>query len=230
MNTNARITTIIMAKINKLLGRIEDPREQLDLSYEKQLELLNNVKKGITDLTTAKKQLEGRKHNLCKEIIDVDEKAKELLKQGNETLAREVLERRISTEEQIDSLTQQIKKLREDEKKLIDKEKVLEIRIEQFKSTKETMKAQYTAAEATSKISESLTGLDGSIGNVGDAMRKAEDKTQTMNAKASAISELVDEGVLDDSLGTETRLDRDLNKSRRKGKVDKQLEEMKKQL
>lgn len=227
MATGKRISTIIMAKINKILRKAENPVEELDYSYEKQLELLNNVKKAIADMATAKNQLEGEKLRLCKNIIDVDEQAKELLKQENETLAREVLERRVTIEEHIDSLTNQIKKMREDQTKLIEKGKVIEIRVEQFRSSKETMKAQYSAAHTSAKISESITGLDDSAGNAGDAMRRAEEKTQTMNARSSAIGELVDAGVLDDSLGSESRIDREVNKSKRKGKVDSEVERLK---
>ncbi|HEY3477360.1 MAG TPA: PspA/IM30 family protein, partial [Streptomyces sp.] len=44
---SGRISTVIKAKVSKLLDRAEDPGETLDYSYQKQLELLQNVKKGI---------------------------------------------------------------------------------------------------------------------------------------------------------------------------------------
>ena len=115
-----------------------------------------------------------------------------------------------------------------DQNKLIETEKVLELKVEQFKSKKETVKAQLTAAEAQVKISESLSGIGGQIGSSSDAMRRAEDKTQTMTARASAIDELTDTGVLNDNLDNTTTLDRELSKARNKGKVDKEFEELRK--
>jgi phage shock protein A len=47
-----RMSTVIKAKISKALDRAEDPSETLDYGYNKQLELLQNVKKGIADVTT----------------------------------------------------------------------------------------------------------------------------------------------------------------------------------
>lgn len=56
-----RMSTVIKAKVNKILKKFEDPRETLDYSYEKQLELLQNVKRGVAEVTTAKKRLELQK-------------------------------------------------------------------------------------------------------------------------------------------------------------------------
>ena len=53
-----RTMTIIKAKWNKLLNRAENPQETLDYSYEQQLQLLQNVKRGVADVVTAKKRLE----------------------------------------------------------------------------------------------------------------------------------------------------------------------------
>src|SRR3954465_354108 len=52
-----RASTIIKAKFSALLNRAEDPAETLDYSYEEQLRQLQNVKRGIADVTTAKKRL-----------------------------------------------------------------------------------------------------------------------------------------------------------------------------
>lgn len=222
-----RTATILEAKINKLLGKAEDPRETLDASYEKQVDLLRNVKKGIAELTTAKKSLEQQKQKLCASIFDIEDQAKDLLRQGNEELAKTALERKVTTEEQISGLTKQIKEMAVSQNKLVETGKTLELKIEQFKSKKETMKAQYSAAEAQVKITESLGGIGSQIGNAGDAMRRAEDRTQTMTARASAVEELTDSGVLSDGLDNTSSLDRELSKARNKNRVDEEFERMK---
>src|ERR1700733_4132368 len=53
-----RLSGVVQAKANKVLDRVEDPRETLDLSYEKQLEQLQQVRKGVADVATARKRLE----------------------------------------------------------------------------------------------------------------------------------------------------------------------------
>ena len=53
-----RMAVIIKAKASKLLDRAEHPGETLDYSYERQLEHLQSVKKGIAGVITAKKRLQ----------------------------------------------------------------------------------------------------------------------------------------------------------------------------
>src|SRR5918995_1179548 len=54
----SRAATVIKAKLSRLLTRAEDPGEQLDYSYEQQLRLLQDVKRGVADVVTAKKRLQ----------------------------------------------------------------------------------------------------------------------------------------------------------------------------
>src|SRR3990170_6388949 len=102
-----RTSTIIKAKINKILGKFEDPRETLDYSYEKQLELLQNVKRGVADVTTSKKRLELQKVKLEENVKKLDDQAREAVKEGREDLARVALERKSTSQSEIASLTKQ---------------------------------------------------------------------------------------------------------------------------
>ncbi len=45
-----RMSTVVQAKMNKIMDRVEGPRETLDLSYEKQLKLILNVKRGVAEV------------------------------------------------------------------------------------------------------------------------------------------------------------------------------------
>ena len=46
-----RMSTVVKAKISRMLDKTEDPGETLDYGYQKQTELLKNVKKGIADVS-----------------------------------------------------------------------------------------------------------------------------------------------------------------------------------
>ena len=59
-----RMSTVVQSKMEKIMGRMEDPRETLDLSYEKQLKLLQDVKRGVAEVTTSKKRMEMQKAKL----------------------------------------------------------------------------------------------------------------------------------------------------------------------
>lgn len=226
-----RTSTIIKAKINKILGRLEDPRETLDYSYEKQIELLQNVKRGVAEVTTAKKRLELQKGKLEQNITKLDDQAHEAVSAGREDLARIALERKTTSQAEVANLTQQIADVAKQQEKLMATEKSLSAKIETFRSTKETIKAQYSAAEAQVKITESVSGISEEMSDVGMAVQRAQDKTEEMKARASALDELVEAGTLEDVTGgTKDDIDRELSKIKSKGDVDSQLEAMKKEM
>ncbi len=83
-----RIKAIFQAKANKVLDKAEDPRDTLDLSYEKQLEQLQKVRRGVADVATARKRIELQAQGLQKQADKLQGQAKAALGQGNEDLAR----------------------------------------------------------------------------------------------------------------------------------------------
>jgi phage shock protein A len=226
-----RMSTTIKAKVNKILEKFEDPRETLDYSYEKQLELLQNVKRGVADITTSKKRLELQKIKLEENVQKLDGQAREALKAGREDLAKVALERKNASQGEIESLTKQIAEIAKEQEKLMVTEKRLSAKIESFRSTKETIKAQYSAAEAQVKITESVSGISEEMSDVGMAVQRAQDKTENMKARAAAVDELVEAGTLEDVMGgSKDDIDRELSKIKSKGEVDSQLEALKKEM
>jgi phage shock protein A len=223
-----RASTIVKAKINKLLNRAEDPGETLDYSYEKQLELLQNVKRGVADVVTAKKRLEMQTSTLEQSVVKLDGQARQALQGGREDLAREALQRKAVAQEQLQGLDQQVKGLEAQQEKLVASEKQLSTRIEAFRSQKEVIKAQYSAAEAQVRIGEAATGIGEQMADTGLAIQRAKDKTEQMQARASAVDELVESGALEDfTSGGETDLDRELRQLATGTKVDDELAKMK---
>ena len=195
-----RMSTVIKAKINKMLDKAEDPSETLEYSYAKQMELLQNVKKGIADVVTAKKRLQLQQQKLEQQVVKLDTQARQALAAGREDLARTALERKQFAQTELQTLDQQVAELEQQQQGLIDKEQKLRSKLEQFRTKKEVIKAQYSAAEAQVKISEAATGVGEEMADVGLAMQRAMDKTENMRARASAMDELEAAGAFDDNL------------------------------
>jgi phage shock protein A len=230
---SGRFTTIIKAKISKLLDRAEDPAETLDYSYQKQLESLQNVKKGIADVVTAKKRLQMQSQKLEQSVVKLDTQARQALSQGNEELARVALERKNVAQTELQSLDQQVAELEAQQEKLTDSEQKLRAKIEAFRTKKEVIKAQYSAAEAQVRISEAATGVGEQMADVGLAMQRAVDKTEQMKARADAVSELESAGTFEDltALGDgQDDIDRQLHELSSQSVVDDELARMKAEL
>jgi phage shock protein A len=222
-----RTGDIIKAKWNALLNRAENPSETLDYSYERQLESLQNVKRGIADVVTAKKRLEIQTQQLEQSVVKLDGQARQALGAGREDLARQALERKSGAQQQLQDLDGQVKQLGDQQEKLVASQKQLEARIEQFRSQKEVIKAQYSAAEAQVRIGEAATGIGREMDNTGLAIQRAKDKTEQMQARASAIDELVSSGDLQELGSDKTQLDRELAQVASQAQVDRELEQLK---
>lgn len=230
MSILSRTTTIFKAKMNKLLNRAENPAEILDYSYEKQVELLRNVKRGIVEVTTAKRRLEMQAAQIQQNLGNADDQARRALAAGREDLARVVLQRKQTAQQQLASLQQQIQGLDLQQQKLAEAEARLETKIETFRSQKEVIKAQYSAATAQVKIGEAFTGVSEEMADVGAAIERAQNKTQEMQARAGAIDELVDEGVLTDLSGSPDKVEAELAKVGAQQNVEIELAALKQEL
>ena len=202
MSVMKRVSMIFRAKANKALDRMEDPRETLDYSYQRQLEMLTQVRRGVADVATSRKRVELQMNSLRQNQNKLEGQAKQALGAGREDLAREALSRKAALQSQLSDLENQYHSLQADEEKLTVASQRLQAKVEAFRMQKETIKATYTAAEAQSRIGEAVSGISEEMGDVGMAVQRAQDKTAQMQARAGAIDELMASGALDDITGT----------------------------
>jgi len=230
MGLMRRFMMIVKSKINALLGKAENPNEQLDYSYERQLELLQQVRRGVVDVTTSKKRLELQAEKLEASIAKLDQQARAAVGAGREDLARTALERKKVVQAQLQGLDGQRQQLETEQQKLVAAEQKLTTKVETFRTQKETIKAQYSAAEAQVKINEAFSGVSEEMADVGLAIQRAEDKTEQMRARSGALDELIESGALDDMTQTGDRIDRELAKFTQESEVDSELEALKREL
>lgn len=226
-----RISTIFNTKANKALDRMEDPRETLDYSYERQLELLRKVRRGVADVATSRKRIELQANQLGQQVDKLDQQARRALEIGREDLAREALTRKSGLTSQLADLQAQHAQLQEEEEKLVRASQRLQAKVDAFRTKKETIKATYSAAEAQTRISEAFSGIGEEMGDVGLAIQRAEDKTLQMQARAGAVDELLASGALDDVTGSaQDDLTRELDQLASSSQVENELAAMKQQL
>lgn len=220
--------------MNRAMDRLENPAETLDYSYEKQLSLLKDVRRGLAEIATSKQRLKLQMEKLQGEDAKLERQAQQALIQGREDLARMALERRAGLGPQIQNLQGQVTQLDEQQAKLSDASQKLQQRIEMFRTTKEATKAQYTAAQAQVKINESFTGLSKEMGDIGQSLQRTQDRIEQMQARAGAMDELINSGALTDytaQLSGEDDIDRQLRLSGDgTSEIDAQIAAMKQQL
>ena len=228
-----RFSTVIKSKVSKQLDRAENPAETLDYAYERQMEDLQKVRQGIANIATAKKQMEAQIQQRQEQSDKLAGQARDAIGAGREDLARVALERKQQVTDEIGPLQQQVSELASQQTALTESERKLQERVADFRSKKEVMKAQYSAAEAQVQVSEAATGIGDSGADIGLAMQRALDKTETMKARAAAADELEAAGTFQDltALGPpEEDIDRQLDQLTTKSAVDDELAKLKAEL
>jgi phage shock protein A len=228
MSVMKRVSLIFKAKANKALDKMEDPRETLDYSYQRQLEMLTQVRRGVADVATSRKRVELQMNSLRQQQSKRDAQARQALSGGREDLARDALAQKATLQSQLDDLENQYQNLQADEEKLTLASQRLQSKVDAFRTQKETIKATYTAAEAQSRIGEAISGISEEMGDVGMAVQRAQDKTAQLQARAGAIDELMASGALEDVTGTQRDdIQAELDRMRGGHDVDLELERLK---
>jgi phage shock protein A len=230
MSILGRMTDLLQAKTHALLDKLEDPNQLLDLSYEKMISGLQETKQHLAEVVTEQKMLERQMDQAKQEADQAQDNARLALQSSREDLAREALAKRQAALDKQQSLAKAHDNITAQVEKLIGYQKTLETRIDQFHTQKEVMKSSYAAAQAQGKVTESLTGVGDRLGQVGDTMRRAEDKVNNAQAKADAMDGLLKAGVLNDPLDRRSSTEKELDAMRSHSAIDAELEKLKAEL
>lgn len=196
MGLLSRMSTIFKAKVSNVLDRAEDPRETLEYSYQKQVEQLQNIRRGVAEVVTSKKRLELQLSRLEQQVQQWDQDARDAVAAGRDDLAQQAISRKQAVQAQIEPLRAQIEELAREEARLTDLQQKLALKVDAFRTQKEVIKAQYSAAQAQVKIGEATTGLGEDMADLALALQRAQDKTESLRARAAAVDELAEKGVL----------------------------------
>ena len=230
MGVIQRLLNIFRAKANKVLDRVEDPRDSLDLSYEKQIENLQKIRRSVAEVGTARKRIEMQASQLGQQSAKLQNQARQALGQNREDLAREALARRAAIGTELTDLQAQQAQIAEQEEKLVQTAQRLQSQVASFRTRKETMKATYTAAEAQARIGEAAAGISQSMGDAGMTIQRAQDKIANMQARAGAIDELLASGALTDLSSSTDDIQAQLNQIGATTQVETELAALKSEM
>ena len=179
-----------------ILAPAPDPRQTFAYAYQHQRELLANVRAALVELAASKERLQANTLVVERKLPQLQDQAKAYLLEGREDLARLVLQRRQVATIELQTLREQVDDVEQEERRLTAVEQRLATRIEAFFARREVIAARYSAAEAQVRVNEALGNVSQELADLGTAMQKAEERTESMQARALALDELVDGGVL----------------------------------
>ena len=226
MGLLTRFTTYLKTLFNSLLDRAEDPVMTLDYAYHQQQEQLQHLRQALADVGTNEKRLELQEAQVQLQSSRYEEQARQAVAANREDLARLALAWRQTLQNELTAFQQQIEQLKAQQDKFVQLEQRLSARVEAFRSQKELMKAQYSAAQAQVRTSEAATGLSEEMGDVNLAVERAKDRVLSMQARAQAVDQLLEQGTLQEigQLGTGgDMLDRQLGQIADQAQIEAQL-------
>jgi phage shock protein A len=186
-----RLRLMFTIKAHGVLDGAEDPRATLEYAYGQQLEMLRKVRRGLVEVATSRRLLEEQARRLNERAPHLADQAQRALGAGREDLARLALERKQAALTALADLTHQIAGVAEDERRLSATAERLAVHVEEFRARRNVISARYTAAEAQVEVREALTGISDEVGQLWMALERAEDRTERMQARATAIDALV---------------------------------------
>ena len=227
MSLFQRAHDILNAKANRALDAAEKPDEMLDLSYEQMLDQITKVRQALVTIAASRKRIELQEQQMQHSVDHLQEQAKTALSLGKEDLAREALSRKATAQAQINDMEAQHEQLAEQEEKLGETLQALQQRVNTFRTQKEVLKAQYAAASASASVNEDVAGISSTLGDSGAALQRAQDKIATMQARAGALDELLQSGVLEDVGGSTDDIQQELDEAGATADVDRELATLK---
>jgi phage shock protein A len=192
----SRILLLFKIKSNAALDRVEDPRQTMEYAYGQQLQLLQNVRRGLIEVATSRRQLEQQSQQLRSQVPQMESQARRALAANREDLARISLRRKQMALGELEGLDRQVAEVGDEEHKLTLAEQQLSTRIEEFRTRRDVVSARYNAAEAEVRVKEALAGVAGEFAELSMAVGRAEEKTDRLRARASAIDALLEVGSL----------------------------------
>lgn len=208
MKVLGRLARLLKSSVGSLLAPADDPRAGFAQAYQRQSDLLKKVRLARVELSSSREQIDRRRAELLEQVPVLDEQARSALLAGRDSWARSALKRRVAAAANAESLAEQIGDMVNEEQKLELIEQRLATQIESFYARQQVLAARFNAAEAQLRINEALSGLTGELADLGLALEQAEDSTLWMQARASAVEEMMAGGLVGDQPEDNSRADR----------------------
>ncbi|XP_042486891.1 probable membrane-associated 30 kDa protein, chloroplastic isoform X2 [Macadamia integrifolia] len=225
MNLFDRFARVIKSYANAIVSSFEDPEKILEQTVLEMNDDLTKMRQATAQVLASQKQLENKYKAAQQASEDWYRRAQLALGKGDEDLAREALKRRKSYADNATALKAQLDQQKNIVDNLVSNTRLLESKIQEAKSKKDTLKARAQSAKTASKVSEMLGNVNTS--SALSAFEKMEEKVLAMESQAEALGQLTTDDLegkfallesssVDDDL---VKLKKELSGSSKKGEL-----------
>eukprot|EP01018_Ginkgo_biloba_P014503 Gb_32562 [translate_table: standard] len=188
MNIFQRVGRVLKSYANAIISAAEDPEKILDQTVLEMSDDLTKMRQASAQVLASQKKLENRYISTKQAADDWYRRAKLALEKGDDNLAREALKRRKDYEDNANALKSQLDQQKNVVEKLITNTRLLESKMQEAKSKKDTLKARAQSAKTAQKVNEMLGNVNTS--SALSAFERMEEKVMTLESEAEALNQL----------------------------------------
>lgn len=188
MNLFDRFARVVKSYANAIISSFEDPEKILEQTVLEMNDDLTKMRQATAQVLASQKRLENKYKAAQQASEDWYRKAQFALEKGDEGLAREALKRRKSFSDNANSLKAQLDQQKTVVENLVSNTRLLESKIQEARSKKDTLKARAQSAKTATKVSELLGNVNTS--SALSAFEKMEEKVTAMESQAEALGQL----------------------------------------
>nr|DAD43476.1 TPA_asm: hypothetical protein HUJ06_001706 [Nelumbo nucifera] len=174
MNLFDRFARVVKSYANAIISSFEDPEKILEQTVLEMNDDLTKMRQATAQVLASQKRLENKYKAAEQASEDWYRRAQLALQKGDEDLAREALKRRKSYADNASALKAQLDQQRNVVENLVSNTRLLESKIQEAKSKKDTLKARAQSAKTATKVNEMLGNVNTS--SALSAFEKMEEK------------------------------------------------------
>ena len=183
-----RVTRVIKAGINSVLGDAEDPEKMLEQTVMDMEGDLIRLRQSVAQAIATQKRTERQSAQAKQTGNEWYKRAQLALKKGSDELAKEALTRRKSYLDTAQVLDQQMAQQRDIVQQLKQNMLTLERKLSEAKTKKDMYIARARSAKASQQLNEMLGGM--STQSSMAAFDRMAEKVEELEAQSEAIAEL----------------------------------------
>ncbi|KAM0042182.1 hypothetical protein Hdeb2414_s0011g00375111 [Helianthus debilis subsp. tardiflorus] len=188
MNLFDRFSRVVKSYASALISTFEDPEKILEQAVTEMNDDLIKMRQATAQVLASQKRLENKYKAAEQASEDWYKRAQLALSKGDEDLAREALKRRKSYADNAASLKTQLEQQKGVVDNLVNNTRLLESKIQEAKSKKDTLKARAQSAKTATKVNEMLGNVNTS--SALSAFEKMEEKVMSMEFQSEALNQL----------------------------------------
>ena len=214
-----RISDLIKSNVNDLIDRAEDPEKMVKQVIIDMEEELRKTTSALGQAMGSQTQMQKQLDASIAESSKWEERAKAALEAGNEELAKQALNNKVTVDKNIKQYNEMVQKMEEQIAKIKAQAEEIKLKLEEARAKQDMLIARDRMADTNLQMAKAMGDFDSKSAYA--KMDKMEKKIEQKEAEAQAFEEIGNEN---------SSVENSFEEIEKNTEVDSELERLKKEL